>query len=171
MDTPAKPVSARNQEHREYYIRHRERILAGMKRRRAANREVANQQKKEYYLKNKKKILERCKQYRQSERGKIVRRQYYFTESGRAAINRSQEKRKATRAVRLSAIYVYFRDKTICHLCARPVKPEEISLDHIIPASRGGQTIYKNMKLAHRTCNSQNGPGRIIVQLDLEGLV
>jgi 5-methylcytosine-specific restriction endonuclease McrA len=79
-------------------------------------------------------------------------------------------KRKLSKTTTISASYVYLRDRGRCHICRGLVKPEEVSLDHLIPVVDGGLTTYENLKLAHRNCNSSRGPdrsGRFIVQLQL----
>ena len=48
---------------------------------------------------------------------------------------------------------VYARDKWKCGICGKKVKPEEASLDHIIPLAKGGEHSYRNVQLAHLKCN------------------
>ena len=45
------------------------------------------------------------------------------------------------------------RDRGICAICGKKVKQSEISFDHILPLSRGGQHKPSNLRLAHRLCN------------------
>jgi 5-methylcytosine-specific restriction endonuclease McrA len=52
----------------------------------------------------------------------------------------------------------------LCHLCGKPMKLERnrgkgvgrwfATFDHVVPASEGGTSYYKNLKLAHRICNN-----------------
>jgi len=61
---------------------------------------------------------------------------------------------------------VTIRDQGICQIgeCGLPVDPNlrwphpmSISIDHIIPLSKGGEHSYKNVQLSHLTCNWKKG--------------
>lgn len=61
---------------------------------------------------------------------------------------------------------VFERDCWLCQLCEVPVDrslvwpdPLSASLDHIVPMSRGGGHIYRNVQLAHLGCNLAKGAG------------
>lgn len=60
-------------------------------------------------------------------------------------------------SLKVPLAFIYKRDKGICHLCRRKVKREDASRDHLRPRSIGGPTNPKNIKLAHRNCNSARG--------------
>jgi HNH endonuclease len=51
------------------------------------------------------------------------------------------------------------RDGGICYLWGEPVTAKSgrwgATLDHVRPASRGGERSYANVRLAHRSCNSR----------------
>ncbi len=57
------------------------------------------------------------------------------------------------------------RDGSLCQLCKtclnRHIKDESdddyITLDHIIPISKGGTDIFSNMRLTHQRCNRRRG--------------
>lgn len=49
---------------------------------------------------------------------------------------------------------IYQEAGGICHICQLPVRREDASLDHLIPASQGGLSTRDNLALAHRACNS-----------------
>ena len=44
-----------------------------------------------------------------------------------------------------------------CHLCARFLSVHEMTLDHVVPLSRGGAHTPENLRPAHRSCNSRKG--------------
>ena len=47
------------------------------------------------------------------------------------------------------------RDKFRCAYCG--TKRETLSIDHIVPKSRGGETSFENCVIACRTCNRSKG--------------
>ena len=48
---------------------------------------------------------------------------------------------------------VYSRYNGKCAICGSPISIEEMTIDHIVPASRGGGKDFANMQA---TCNSCN---------------
>ena len=67
------------------------------------------------------------------------------------SLRRAQKKASVTETI--ASLTVYERDKWKCGVCKKPVKPEEASLDHIIPLAKGGEHSYRNVQLAHLKCN------------------
>ena len=51
------------------------------------------------------------------------------------------------------------RDGTLCGLCQEPMTAKEMSIDHIMPVSRGGSDKPENLRLAHEKCNQERGAG------------
>jgi 5-methylcytosine-specific restriction endonuclease McrA len=62
--------------------------------------------------------------------------------------NRSQRDRlrKLKRAVENTG-------SCLCHLCGKPIRLENLTLDHVHPKSQGGPDSSNNLKLAHDYCN------------------
>lgn len=54
----------------------------------------------------------------------------------------------------VSRAQVFQRDRWVCAWCAQPVRDSELSLDHIVPVSRGGKSTWMNLVTAHKRCNS-----------------
>lgn len=52
---------------------------------------------------------------------------------------------------------VYRRDKYICQYCGRNPRKEELTLDHVIPKSMGGQTDWGNVVTCCYECNQKKG--------------
>ena len=45
-----------------------------------------------------------------------------------------------------------------CYLCRQPIKKEnEVSQDHIMPKSLGGETKPENLAVCHKSCNARRG--------------
>ena len=44
--------------------------------------------------------------------------------------------------------------KGICHYCRRPALPKELTMDHIVPISRGGKSTKSNVVPCCKECNN-----------------
>jgi len=65
-----------------------------------------------------------------------------------------QEKDKAKKLKKTS----WWRKKTasgICYYCKRKFKPNELTMDHLIPLSRGGRSTKENLVPCCKECNSK----------------
>jgi 5-methylcytosine-specific restriction endonuclease McrA len=45
--------------------------------------------------------------------------------------------------------------KGVCHYCGRHVGPGQLTMDHVVPLSRGGKSKKGNLVPACKTCNSK----------------
>jgi 5-methylcytosine-specific restriction endonuclease McrA len=52
---------------------------------------------------------------------------------------------------------IFLRDNYTCAYCQRQLSTEELSIDHIIPKSRGGKETWENLTTACKTCNCLKG--------------
>jgi hypothetical protein len=64
------------------------------------------------------------------------------------------EKRRA-RELRASQWWKRRRDKGQCHWCGRDVPSGELTMDHIVPISRGGRSTKNNVVTACKSCNNK----------------
>jgi len=55
--------------------------------------------------------------------------------------------------VRFSRRNIFERDKNTCQYCGRRAPRSELTLDHVIPRSRGGVDSWENLVLACMKCN------------------
>jgi 5-methylcytosine-specific restriction endonuclease McrA len=46
----------------------------------------------------------------------------------------------------------------VCWLCLQPIT-NDLTLDHVVPRSKGGRTTRDNLRPAHGECNRQRGNG------------
>lgn len=155
---------------RMWRIAHRDRLLA-YDRRRAEARKASHQdrmQNTEY------------RQYRQQssrrwrvlnpEKCRVYNRRYASAHPGFTANNNARRRARIMRAPvieRIDRLEVAERDNWTCHICGQVIKRSELSMDHLVPLSLGGEHSMRNIAAAHRRCNSRRGAGRIPAQLRL----
>ncbi len=61
------------------------------------------------------------------------------------------------RQVKFNRFNVFFRDRFTCQYCGQKGSVRELTLDHVIPQSRGGKANWKNIVTACHPCNSKKG--------------
>jgi len=59
--------------------------------------------------------------------------------------------------VKFSRGNIYLRDQNRCQFCGRKFPSSELSLDHIVPLSRGGKSSWENVVCACLPCNVKKG--------------
>lgn len=57
----------------------------------------------------------------------------------------------------LSRKNVLIRDKYTCQYCGKKFPPSELTIDHIIPKSKGGHTRWDNVVTCCKRCNNRKG--------------
>jgi 5-methylcytosine-specific restriction endonuclease McrA len=62
---------------------------------------------------------------------------------------------------------VFLRDENRCQYCTRKFGTHDLSLDHVVPRSRGGQTTWENIVSACLKCNVRKG-GRTPVEAGMK---
>ncbi len=60
-------------------------------------------------------------------------------------------------SVRFNRRNLFARDGNACQYCAKRFPTSELSLDHVIPRSRGGETTWENIVCACIACNVRKG--------------
>jgi 5-methylcytosine-specific restriction endonuclease McrA len=73
------------------------------------------------------------------------------------AINTLRYTRTRARQVSLTNRTLFGRDRQICAYCGKYHTVRQLSRDHIVPRSRGGQNIWMNSVTACLDCNSYKG--------------
>ena len=63
------------------------------------------------------------------------------------------------RHVKLNRRNVYARDHSTCQYCGKRFSTSELTLDHVIPRSLGGENTWENLVCACVKCNSRKGGG------------
>ena len=59
--------------------------------------------------------------------------------------------------VRFSRHSLFERDKGLCQYCGRHFSKSQLTLDHVLPQSRGGADTWENLVVACLSCNVHKG--------------
>lgn len=65
--------------------------------------------------------------------------------------------RRPPQQVKFSRRNIYLRDGHTCQYCGEQPPRDELTIDHVIPRSRGGRTTWENVVLACVRCNTRKG--------------
>tara|TARA_B100000214_G_scaffold280023_1_gene209728 strand:- start:948 stop:1463 length:516 start_codon:yes stop_codon:yes gene_type:complete len=60
---------------------------------------------------------------------------------------------KFTKKVKFSRSNVFLRDMFTCQYCNDVFEKKDLTIDHIIPKSKGGETVWENVTTSCKTCN------------------
>ena len=61
------------------------------------------------------------------------------------------------RRIRFSRENIYLRDHNTCQYCGQRFRRSDLNIDHVIPLSKGGQTVWRNVVCSCIPCNSKKG--------------
>jgi 5-methylcytosine-specific restriction endonuclease McrA len=65
----------------------------------------------------------------------------------------------------LSRKNILLRDRNTCQYCGDTLPPSELTLDHVIPRSRGGNSTWENLVACCHACNRHKG-NRMLNEID-----
>lgn len=91
----------------------------------------------------------------------IVRSAYWETHVPAVMILKEYQKKKNT--IRFSKQNVFLRDGYTCQYCGTDVTRKTATLDHVLPTSHGGKTVWENCTTACAECNARKGNNKKIV--------
>jgi len=57
----------------------------------------------------------------------------------------------------LSKKNIFLRDNFVCAYCLKKINSSDLTVDHIIPSSRGGKNTWDNLVTACKRCNLKKG--------------
>lgn len=174
---------------RSYTATHPEAIAAKRKRYRATNRDAINAYRRNYRKTHAELVTAHDRSYRATHLDQIAAatRRWKEKDPNHVRVLRAawwkahplehQEKDNRRRAAKRQAFVekvdlkaVYERDKGRCGICLKKMVLRGATLDHILPLAKGGEHSYRNIQLAHRSCNSRKrDTARIPQQLRLVG--
>ena len=64
---------------------------------------------------------------------------------------------KHTKRFKLSRKNLWIRDACKCQYCGYDIDMKHYEMEHVIPKSRGGKTIWENVVVSCSACNKQKG--------------
>lgn len=134
---------------KEYYTENRDKIFKRAVEWVENNQERAKEYKKQYHIDNRDKILAKVRKWEKDnpEQYKILRRS--ITHRRRANI-----KNNGNNTLTAQEIADLLKSHLYCEYCG--IK-ENLTIDHIIPISKGGQNCLSNVTVACGSCNSRKG--------------
>ena len=65
--------------------------------------------------------------------------------------------RRRREASGMKRLRIYMRDKFRCQYCGEKKRVAELTLDHILPRSRGGESAWDNLVACCKRCNHRKG--------------
>jgi 5-methylcytosine-specific restriction endonuclease McrA len=65
----------------------------------------------------------------------------------------------------LSRKNILLRDRNTCQYCGEALPPGDLTLDHVIPRSRGGNSTWENLVACCHACNRRKG-NRMLHEID-----
>lgn len=75
--------------------------------------------------------------------------------------NAPPRRAKAGETLKFSRQNIYLRDKHKCTYCGTRFGAQQLTLDHLVPLSRGGKTTWDNIVTACKSCNFRKGNATI----------
>jgi len=67
----------------------------------------------------------------------------------------------------LSRKNILLRDRNTCQYCGQVLPAAELTLDHVVPRSRGGASTWENLVACCHPCNRKKG-NRLVVETDMK---
>ena len=65
----------------------------------------------------------------------------------------------------LSRKNILLRDRNTCQYCGEAFQPGDLTLDHVVPRSRGGNSTWENLVACCHSCNRRKG-NRLLTEMD-----
>ena len=62
-----------------------------------------------------------------------------------------------SRGIKPSRNNILWRDKNQCQYCGVVESPKEMTIDHVVPRSRGGENTWTNLVTCCKKCNQKKG--------------
>jgi hypothetical protein len=96
----------------------------------------------------------------------FYRSQHYFIASPKV-IRLLNYSRIPKATVQLNRKAIYDRDERRCYICGKQFHDNELTLDHIIPVSKGGIRSWNNLITCCKPCNAKKGD-KLLAELKIK---
>ena len=140
-----------------YYLANAERMKESARKRYNENKELIKKQVRERRLLDPEKANGYVRKWRTENPEKVKEHQRKNSHQRRVRL-------QGGRFERFDYVEIFERDNWICGICTKPINnklkrpnPMSVSLDHIVPVSRGGGHVKENVQSAHLSCNISKG--------------
>ena len=137
---------AHREDAKAYREAHREQIKTNKKAYRQAHKGKEKTRRKAYYQAHREEEKAYGKAYAQAHR-----------EERRAHQSRRKAREKGVSTEAVDYEFIKKRDRMICGICKKKVRPQDLSFDHIIPLSKGGSNKKENRQPLCSQCNTAKG--------------
>jgi 5-methylcytosine-specific restriction protein A len=81
--------------------------------------------------------------------------EYFLLDRGHTDPKRMKKEREKARELRQTAWWKRQVEAGICHHCQQKVPSRELTMDHLVPLARGGQSVKNNLVPSCKGCNSK----------------
>lgn len=78
---------------------------------------------------------------------------YYLLENSNVDPKRLKREREKARKLKKSQWWLNQLNRGICHYCEKKFPPSYLTMDHIVPLARGGESKQGNIVPACKDCN------------------
>lgn len=68
---------------------------------------------------------------------------------------RLKREREKARALKASPWWKQIVSKGVCHYCEKKFKVSDLTMDHLVPLARGGESVKSNLVPACKECNAK----------------
>ena len=91
------------------------------------------------------------------EEGRKLVHSMYLTLPVPSVIRLTEYRRIPRQTRAISRKNILLRDRNTCQFCGNRLPPSELTLDHVVPRSRGGKSAWDNHVACCHRCNNRKG--------------
>ena len=81
--------------------------------------------------------------------------EFYFLDPKHTDPRRIRQERERARELKKTPWWKEKIASGVCHYCEKKFKPKELTLDHLVPIARGGESTRNNVVPACNECNAK----------------
>jgi 5-methylcytosine-specific restriction protein A len=81
--------------------------------------------------------------------------EYFLLDPAHTDPKRIKKEREKARELRKTPWWKAKIRDGVCHHCGERFKPEELTMDHLVPIARGGLSVKSNLVPSCKGCNAQ----------------